>query len=352
MEHDTLIRRLDPEDEDRAIEMLIEKRPPAQREAARRKRNETWPWQYNRNPNNPDGRPFIVAAKVGGDLAGMIAAVPVQLRTPSGVVSASWGLDLIVDPRYRGRGLARGIVAEWVRHFDVSLGLDFNPGSLAVAQAVGFEVLRGFTRIKLVLSRWPFIRLSLGAGQYRELRQLARHGPGSAPCSTSLTAHFDDHHRVAEGQCRTVDSRRRCLRLLRRAGRSVSALALRFTPDASLSLHPAARRRRSRGLAIVRLTDADPPLGIISDLIVPPGNAGLVLRLMDETIDFLASSGAYAAVADLPPALARVVTTTDRRFLTQPLGMLAYARNQPLRDAGVMDASAWLISRSDSDQDY
>ena len=82
-------------DEADAVRMLLGKLQPSEREAALERRLARWRWQYYDNPNNPGGEPLIWVARVGGAFAGMVATIPVKVRTPKGRVLGMWGVDFI-----------------------------------------------------------------------------------------------------------------------------------------------------------------------------------------------------------------------------------------------------------------
>jgi GNAT superfamily N-acetyltransferase len=349
----TWVKRADPQDEARAVQLLNEKRSPAAQEKRIRKRRETWQWRYHRNPNNPDDRPFLIVARVGDEIGGMMATVPVMLRTPKGLVRAAWAVDLIVDPEMRGHGLGRRLVAEMIRHFDASMGLGYNPGSMRVLSAVGYHLVTGFATRKIVLSRSPCARSALRAGKYRDLLQigrmmLTRKGARSDPSGLTASVATELPRHASELWAEVAAAYAFCVE------RDEAYLHWRYTTHPTHEYHFVTLEAGGRpaALAVARVKDADPPRGIIADLIVPPGRPDLVAALLDETCGFLESRGACAAVVDLPPALASIVTGQDRRTLTQPLGMLVYTADQDLRESGFLDASAWLISRSDSDLDH
>jgi GNAT superfamily N-acetyltransferase len=66
-----------------------------------------WDWHF---PESPfcDSRDLPVwLAKVDGRIAGQLAAVPVEFNVADETVPAIWILDLIVDPEFRRRGIAK-----------------------------------------------------------------------------------------------------------------------------------------------------------------------------------------------------------------------------------------------------
>ncbi|HEY1216200.1 MAG TPA: GNAT family N-acetyltransferase [Bryobacteraceae bacterium] len=61
-------------------------------------------WAFRSTPGQ--GRLALALDKEsGGQVVGVLAAIPVRLRTPNGALRAFQAVDLLVDPTYRGRGV-------------------------------------------------------------------------------------------------------------------------------------------------------------------------------------------------------------------------------------------------------
>ena len=104
MKKEIRIRQYYRSDEKQSVDLLLSKLPPRAAEAEFPARQRRWRWQYYENPNNPDGEPILWAASMDGRIIGIICLLAVRLRTPKGIVPASWGMDWIVDPAARGTG--------------------------------------------------------------------------------------------------------------------------------------------------------------------------------------------------------------------------------------------------------
>ncbi len=349
---DVSITRFTREDEADAVSILVEKLPPSEREGAYEGRLARWRWQYYDNPNNPDGKPLIWVARVDGRFGGMVATVPVKLRTPRGFTVGMWGVDFIVDSRMRGLGIGRKLLEAWNSYPGVGFVLGWSPVSFRVATGVGFRVIWGFTNATLVLSRRCFGAELVKARRRRDLLRLARvflrgipgGGRGSMPVD------------IGDAIPDCADE------LWRQVAASYSFCVERDQPylDWRFVSHPGHRYHFVRaggsgipaGIAVCRVTDQSPALGIISDLIVDPGRRDVLLTLLDSTVGFLRSKGAYAVSVDLPPALAPQVLEHYPCSLAQPLGMIVRSDDKDAEEAGIFSHGRWYISRSDADQDY
>ena len=340
------------EDEDAAVRMLVEKLPPCERDGAYAGRLSRWRWQFYDNPNNPGGEPLIWVARVDGKFAGMSCSVPVSLRTPLGLKPAKWSVDYIVDSRMRGLGIGRKVLNCFTSHAAVGLAIGWTPVAGRVAFKVGFKLVEGFTNATLALSRCRLAVELVKTGRRRDLLRLARvflrriPGPGRGSLPVEITRELPDGTdelwgQVSAGYGFCVDRDRKYLEW-------------RFLSHPTHEYHfvcvggpgtPAA-------LAVCRLADGTPPLGIISELIVDPERQDVLVTLLDATVGFLKSRGAYAVDLGLPPALAARVLERYPCSLAQPLAMIVSTFDKDAEEAGILSPERWYVSRSDSDQDY
>jgi GNAT superfamily N-acetyltransferase len=349
------ITRFQRSDEADAIRMLLGKLPPSEREAAYEPRLARWQWQYYDNPNNPDGAPLIWVARVEDAFGGMVATIPVRVKTPKGTVLGMWGVDFIVSGRMRGLGIGKALLTEWVKTPGIAFVMGWSPVSFKVAKGVGFEVMWGFTTADVLLSRVGYAVASVKRRQRSDLNRLAkvfwrlnprvgRRSEGGRADSIATTVPPGAGalwERIRERYDFAVE-------------RNQPYLKWRFDD------HPTHEYRfvclgeptDLKGLAICRLTDDKPPLGVIADLVVDPTREDLVTDLVDVTVGFLRRQGAYAARMDLPPCLANPILARYRCSLRKDRGMIVRTDDTDLGTAGILKPGAWYISRSDADEDY
>jgi GNAT superfamily N-acetyltransferase len=340
------------EDEDAAVKMLVDKLPPCERKGAYAGRLRRWRWQFYENPNNPDGKPLIWVARVDGRFAGMSCSIPVRLKTPQGLKPAKWSVDYVVDPGMRGLGIGRKVLSCFTSHPAVGLAFGWTPVAGRVAFKVGFKLIEGFTNATLALSRLRLAIELVKGGRRRDLLRLARvflrriPGPGKASLPVEITSEIPEGTDELWGQVSArygfcVDRDRRYLNW-------------RFVS------HPTHEYRFVRvgmpgtpaALAVCRLTRHKAPLGVISELIVDPERQDVLVTLLDATVGFLRSKGAYAVELGLPPALAARVLERYPCSLGQPLAMIVSTFDKEAEEAGILSPERWYVSRSDSDQDY
>jgi GNAT superfamily N-acetyltransferase len=348
------ITRYQRSDETDAIRMLLEKLPPSERESAYGGRLARWRWQYYDNPNNPDGEPLIWVARVEGAFGGMVATIPVKVRTPAGFVPGMWGVDFIVNRKMRGMGIGKALLTEWLRTPGIAFVMGWSPVSFKVAKGVGFEVIWGFTTADILLSRIGYAVSSVRNRQRNDLKRLAgvfwRLNPGGRGAGRGSSVSIQEAlpegagdlwERVSEAYAFAVE-------------RDRTYLKWRFEAHPTYAYHFVCLGEPGdlKGLGICRLTDDKPSLGVVADLIVDPRREDLVSSLVDATVGFLKSRGAYAARMDLPPCLAGPILARYKCSLRKDRGMIVCTDHPGLKGEDILTPEAWYISRSDADEDY
>ena len=345
------VRRFERDDEAGAIDLLLTKLSPVEREAARASRVARWRWQYYENPNSPGGKPLIWIARAGGDFGGMVATVPVKVRTPKGHILGMWGVDFIVDASMRGRGVGRKLLEAWLETPGIAFVRGWSPVSFRVATGVGFRVVWGFRALTIPLSRLALARQLLRRGKKKALLDLAKVFvmPNRGRSKGLAVSVSDDMPPGTDRLCQEVlgdyafaVERDRAYLEWRYIKHPTQKYQFIFigSPDEPV------------GLIFVHLTEDDPPLGVISDVIVHPGDRDKVAGLVGEAMAVLASRGAYAVLVDLPPALAATVGGSYRCSIRRNLGMIVCSPDEDLHEGGIFTPDAWYLSRSDADEDY
>lgn len=66
-----------------------------------------WGWHFLEPPHSDADNLPVWLAKSGAQIVGQLAAVPVELNVKGNLTKAIWILDLIVDPEFRRKGIAK-----------------------------------------------------------------------------------------------------------------------------------------------------------------------------------------------------------------------------------------------------
>jgi GNAT superfamily N-acetyltransferase len=88
-----------------------------------------WTWQYEQNPNLPDGLPLIWLVRLDGELIGQYATMPVTLQANGHEIDAAWGTDVLILPGHQRLGLGRLMFEAWDQGVGASIGLGLTDAS-------------------------------------------------------------------------------------------------------------------------------------------------------------------------------------------------------------------------------
>lgn len=91
----------------------------------------------------------LLLARIEGRVVGQIGAIPCRLEYAGQTFEAQWACQLMVDPRYRGRGLGTLLFASCAARRPMTLGSDPTAGSDAIQERLGFLPLQGPSRMVL-----------------------------------------------------------------------------------------------------------------------------------------------------------------------------------------------------------
>ena len=104
-------------------------------------------WLFEKNPYQEPGRPTLWISKRDGVVVGQQASIPVMLKAGDFQYKADWGIDLMVRPEWRLKGVAPALSAEYERSAEVLLG-----GAMSEAAHRAF-MRRGWTDLGML----PFL---------------------------------------------------------------------------------------------------------------------------------------------------------------------------------------------------
>ncbi len=157
-----------------------------------------WDWQYQRNPNNPDGAPRIWIAHDAGSVVGQYATMPVRLHVKGQEVCASWGMDVMVAPERQRQGLGEVLFRTWDENVGASLGLGLSESSYRLFKKLKWPdlgpvpcLVKPLTRRAVRRPSWPMpINRLVSAIMLPFIRLVARSRPIEGEIQT--IRRFDD----------------------------------------------------------------------------------------------------------------------------------------------------------------
>jgi GNAT superfamily N-acetyltransferase len=90
------------------------------REAERLKQQ--WTWKYDNNPLNRTDTPFVLLLRAEDTIIGMLAAIPLCIVLRGVTYPMMHSCDLVIDPAFRGQGLADMLIHYYTRANPVGFG--------------------------------------------------------------------------------------------------------------------------------------------------------------------------------------------------------------------------------------
>ena len=162
-------RKSRPEDRAAILGILDEDKAQAEIDARAR----TFDWQFGANTPQDDRTGAFWIVTVDGEIAGVNGLMPVKVRYRQQPVEAVWSCDTAVSPRFRGKGLGKGLVVNVSAEAEVVLGYGISDMSDPILDKQGWDLgrdVKGFffhvaeTGAKGMLknTRSGLMRLALG----------------------------------------------------------------------------------------------------------------------------------------------------------------------------------------------
>ncbi|HEY0457963.1 MAG TPA: GNAT family N-acetyltransferase [Pyrinomonadaceae bacterium] len=111
-----------------------------------------WDWHYREVPKMGMGKPPIWVAKSGERIVAQVATIPVEVNIESERRRAIWIVDMVVDPEFRRRGLAKKLVlaAEEFCPFGLVIGTN-EQHSDPLLQSLGYRHVAKIPRFHKLL---------------------------------------------------------------------------------------------------------------------------------------------------------------------------------------------------------
>ena len=97
--------------------------------ASRQCDDQFFTWLFERNPHRNSNDPGLWLCKRDGAIVGQQATVPVLLKVGEKQLRAAWGIDLMVHPQWRLKGVAPALSAAYEKSADILLGLGLSDGA-------------------------------------------------------------------------------------------------------------------------------------------------------------------------------------------------------------------------------
>ena len=81
-----------------------------------------WDWKYDANPFNHHPEPYILLLKDGTKIVGMLGSILLRVSVGGRECWVTHACDLVVHPGYRGQGLSRGILGQYIADSPMGFG--------------------------------------------------------------------------------------------------------------------------------------------------------------------------------------------------------------------------------------
>lgn len=311
---------------------------------------EFWDWHFPESPYCDSEDLPIWIARSEGKIVGHLAATPVEFNVDGEVVRAIWILDLIIDPSFRRRGIAKRLALASKEFCPYVLGVNTSAQhSTELLAELGWKIFAKIPRYQRILFPGNAVKEIAGVKPLRglantvwsPLRPNAKQTAGvSRPAS--FDERFDDLWREARTQWPCSISRNAVMldwQFRCQPGKEFEVLA--FESDGKLL-----------GYAVLFFRKADTngviSKGAISDICYHPDNAAatvdaLINGVLWRAIERRAGSLVTDAIDDL---LEQQLRANGFRSVKSSLQLLA---NVPQRQDIVYDKRNWFLTRGDAD---
>lgn len=309
----------------------------------------------------PDREMPLWVCRKGEAIVGQQAAIVTPIKLPDGTAEGGWGIDFMIHPEWRLKGIAPALLDGFVQSVELSLGVGVSEMAFRTLMRLGWRDLgrmdtlvrpldlrrvlswrghdRGFAAV-LSQAGTPFLHggASLG-GAWARLRGYR------LEAIPAFDARADEVWRRVSPSLAVL------------AVRDQARLAWRFDrgPDASTyQRFYLVRRRETRGYVVIRAGQLlGASTGFIVDHLARTADLAPLLALATREISRLGMAAAvhdgrdprgYEALHAL--GYLRVRRAADKRFV---------ARVDPAREgalAAALEPNNWFVTRADSDWDH
>jgi GNAT superfamily N-acetyltransferase len=315
-----------------------------------------WRWQYEENPNCPPEGPEIWVAKEDGEVLGQYATMPVRLKVKDRILSASWGMDVMVRPNLQRKGVGSRLFLYWDKHVEASLGLGLSTASYTLFRKLAWEDVGPVPCYSCILDPRALLSRRIGRFLGSALAPLAslllwlafpeRRTKNPLAVSVLRTPFGPDYDELWERVSPAFDFI---------AERSSAYLEWKYhkVPHVSYEVFEARRDGELSGYAVLRLAERNGvKLALLVDLLAHPEDRQCLGTLLGRALDWARERGA-----------ARIQTFTfDQRItarlaskgfllIASPMQFCLRIHSDHVDETFFRDTSRWHVTFGDSDQD-
>jgi GNAT superfamily N-acetyltransferase len=95
-------------------------------------------WLFEKNPSRQPGEPALWVCKRDGLVVGQQARLPAIVKAGTEEHRGAWGVDLMVHPEWRLKGVGPALFAQYERSCDLLLGLGLSDSSYRICMRAGW----------------------------------------------------------------------------------------------------------------------------------------------------------------------------------------------------------------------
>ena len=318
-----------------------------------------WDWKYDANPFNRHPEPYILLARDGARITGMMGVISLLVSIGGREQWVGSSCDLVVHPDYRGRGLARQIIGQamadhpmrffWLNEIShrivAPLSASRSTRVVPLVKPLDFgQILQMVTGNRL-LRRWG----GLLATGVRPFTHPLRRQPDTTGVTITQVTTFDQRSDALWGRvCRDYPVM---------VVRDQLYLNWRFVcrPDAKYTLLVATKGPDLVGYLVLRATErAGVRWGYLVDYLVESRPSSLLALLVEEAVGCLRRER-VAAISCLATAPSYQRTLCRQGFYPWHWGARGYFHPRVVQPDPALqvfrDARQWFFTMGDGDRE-
>jgi GNAT superfamily N-acetyltransferase len=318
-----------------------------------------WRWKFDVNPFQPPDQPLIYVVVREGEIAGSASLIPVPFQIEHQPIPFSWGADLMVHPRFSGRGIAKEIYRFLSENHEIVMSIGANPGAYYLLtkrtswiRMDGFKLLSRYLDITPYLrNRLPFIKASCGflsslVMKCIALKSTKRLNTDALRKVDRIGDEFDELWSVLEPHFPVS------------VIRSSEYLRWRYQehPFHDYGIRALYNGDKLRGCFIVHFVDNPTKEGfeeaVVKELLVDPDDDEAATILIQGAIELAASRGRHVVRCyAIPSNEAHLRRNVFVHIPPRDIRFFGNINSKRISDKAIKDPSCWLLSHGDSFND-